>query len=63
MNQEQAKIMKDILTKKKSEPNKLVHLFLIGGPRTNKTFTTKALFQSLVHLYNVEMDYNPLQLK
>jgi hypothetical protein len=63
LNQEQATIMKDILTKKKSEPNKPVHLFLTGGVGTDKTFTTKALFQSLVHFYNVEMDYDPLQLK
>ena len=55
--------MKDILTKKKSEPYKPVHLFLTGGAETEKTFTTKALFQSLVHFYNVKMDYDPLQLK
>jgi hypothetical protein len=45
LNQEQATTMKDKLTKKNIELNKLVHLFLIGhvrtvvrktGPRSNK---------------------------
>ena len=46
--------MKDILTNKKSEPNKPLHSFLTGGAGTGKTFTAKALFQSLVRFYNVE---------
>jgi hypothetical protein len=43
LNQEQATIMKYILTKKKSQPNKPVHLFLTGGAGMDKTFTAKEL--------------------
>jgi hypothetical protein len=48
LNQEQARIVKDILTKKKCDPNKPMHLFLIWGTGIGKTFTTKAIFQLLV---------------
>ena len=63
LNQEQARIVKDVLRKKKCDPNKPIHLFLTGGAGTGKTFTAKAIFQSLVRYYNAEMDYDPLQLK
>lgn len=63
LNQEQARIVKDILRKKICEPNKPIHLFLTCGAGTGKTFTAKAIFQSLIRFYNMEMNYDPLQLK
>jgi hypothetical protein len=36
---------------------------LTGGGGTGKTFTAKAIFQSLVHLHNDTIPYDPLQLK
>jgi hypothetical protein len=44
-------------------PKEPIHLFLTGGGGTGKTFTTKSIFQSLVHLHNDTMPYDPLQLK
>ena len=40
-----------------------MYLFLTGGAGTGKTFTGKAIFQSLVRYYNSRMQYDPLQLK
>ena len=63
LNKEQARIVNDVISKKKCYPNKAIQLFLTGGAGTGKTFTAKAIFQSLIRFYNIEMDYNPLQLK
>ena len=63
LNREQARIVKNILTKKKHEPNKPLCLFITGSARTRKTFTAKAIFQSLIHFYNDEMNYDPEQIK
>jgi hypothetical protein len=64
LNKEQATIVKDILTKKKKAPNEPIHLFLIGGMQgLGKHLIGKAIFQSLVCMYNNRKKYDPLKLK
>jgi hypothetical protein len=48
LNHEQQTIVKDIVLKKGLNMNSHVHMFLTGGVRTGKTFTTKELFQILI---------------
>jgi hypothetical protein len=48
LNSEQQTIIKDIALKKWLNMNSHVHVFLIGGAGTYKTFIAKAFFQMLI---------------
>ena len=43
--------------------NTHVHLFLTCGARTEKTFTTKALFQMLIRIYDSNNSSHPMKPK
>ncbi len=46
-------------TEKKQNPNEPIHLFIIGGVITRKTFTLMLLIQALIHFYNRHLHSNP----
>ena len=56
-------IMKDIAIKKHLNMHTPLHLFLIGGARTCKTFTVKALFQILIQIYDSNNSSDPMKPK
>jgi hypothetical protein len=63
LNREQQAILKDIAMKKRLDIHTPVHLFLIGGVGTGKTFTSKALFQMLIRIYDSNTMSDPLKPK
>lgn len=52
LNNEQHAIVKDMVMKKIKHNKTSIHLFLTGGAGTSKTFTTKVIYQALLHIYN-----------
>ncbi len=42
----------DVMLRKKQNPNEPLHLCIIGGVRTSKTFMLMLLIQGLLHFYN-----------
>jgi hypothetical protein len=63
LNREQQTILKDIALKKCLSMHTHVHLFLTGGAGTGKTFTTKALFQMLIRIYDSNNSSDPMKPK
>jgi hypothetical protein len=63
LNLEQQTILKDIALKKCLNMDTLVHLFLTGGAGIGKTFTTKALFQMHIRIYDSNNSSNPMEPK
>ncbi|XP_059067532.1 ATP-dependent DNA helicase PIF1-like [Cryptomeria japonica] len=63
LSKEQQAIVEDILMKKQQNPDEPLYLFLTGGAGTGKTFTTKAMYQGLLHLYNNAIDSHPDKVK
>jgi ATP-dependent DNA helicase PIF1 len=63
LNREQQTIVKDIALKKCLNMNSPVHVFLTGGAGTGKTFTTKALFQMLIRIYDSNNSSDPMKPK
>jgi dephospho-CoA kinase len=44
--------------RKKLYYNVLIHIFLIGGAGTGKTFTLKLIIQWLLQIYNKDLSFN-----
>jgi hypothetical protein len=63
LNQEQQTIVKDITLKKHLNMDTPLHLFLIGGARTGKTFTMKELLQILIRIYDSNNSSDPMKPK
>jgi hypothetical protein len=63
LNREQQTILKDIALKKCLNMNSHVHMFLIGGVGTCKTFTVKALFQMIIRNYDSNNSSDPMKPK
>jgi hypothetical protein len=63
LNREQQAILKDTAIKKRLNMHTHVHLFLIGGARTCKTFIAKALFQMLIRIYDSNNSSDPMKPK
>jgi hypothetical protein len=61
MNNEQRFIFDDVMYRKKLNPKKLIHLFIIGS--VAKFFTLMLLIQTLKHFYNRHPHSNPLKKK
>ncbi|XP_059070801.1 uncharacterized protein LOC131860407 [Cryptomeria japonica] len=59
LNIEQQAIVKDIAIKKMKNMQTPLHLFLTGGAGTGKTFTAKAIYQTLLRLYSASIDNDP----
>jgi hypothetical protein len=56
-------ILKDIALKKHLNMDTHVHLFLIGGAGTGKTFIAKALFQMIIQIYDSNNSSDPMKPK
>ncbi|XP_059067636.1 uncharacterized protein LOC131858419 [Cryptomeria japonica] len=59
LNIEQQAIVKDIAIKKMKNMQTPLHLFLTSGEGIGKTFTAKAIYQTLLHLYSASIDNDP----
>jgi len=63
LNREQQAILKDIAIKKQKNIDKPLCLFFTGGAGTRKTFTAKAIYQTLIRIYNEHYNTDPLKPK
>ena len=63
LNKEKQAIVKDIALKKRCDIYMPFYLFLTSGGGMGKTFTTKAIFQMLVQIYNAHNSTDPLKPK
>ena len=63
LNKEQQAIVKDIAIRKLKKTDKPLYLFLTGGAGTGKTFTSKAIFQMLIRIYDSHHTIDPLKPK
>jgi hypothetical protein len=63
LNREQQTILKDIALKERLSMHIPVHLFLTGRAGTCNTFTSKALFQILIRIYDSNNSFDPMKPK
>ena len=55
LNVEQRAIYDDLMYLKKIHSNDPIHLFLVDGAGTNKTFILQIIVQELLHFYNSDL--------
>lgn len=63
MNIEQRAIYDDLMYRKRINSNDPIHLFLIGGAGTGKTFTLQLIVQGLLRFYHGDLQSDPLKPK
>lgn len=63
LNPEESKLVADVIARKLCSLDDPINFLLTGGARTRKTFTSLAIFQSLVCIHNGKLPYNRSQLK
>jgi hypothetical protein len=61
LNKKQRAIFDNCMYKKRMHMNQPIHLFLIGGAGTGKTFTLLFMIQGFLRHCNKKISYNPLK--